>query len=94
MIGVKALGESAGADWERTGFSRFALIVAVIFIICITATCLKIKEKSTVDMDTVSVKEMFRALFRNDQAMVVVATIVLVNSAIYITSNLVIYFFK
>lgn len=94
MIAVKALGASAGADWERAGFGRFALIVAVIFVICITVTCLMIKEKSTENMETVSVKEMFRALLQNDQAMVVVATIVFVNSAIYITSNLVIYFFK
>lgn len=94
MICVKALGAHAGAEWEVEGFRWFALIVAIVFVICITITCLQIKEDSTTDMETVSVKEMFRALFRNDQAMVVVATIVLVNSAIYITSNLVIYFFK
>ena len=37
---------------------------------------------------------MFRALLQNDQAMTVVLTIVLINCSIYITSNLVIYFFK
>ncbi|MCF0115351.1 MAG: MFS transporter, partial [Erysipelotrichaceae bacterium] len=41
-----------------------------------------------------SVKEMFKALLGNDQAMVLVVTIVLVNISIYITSNLVIYYFK
>ena len=45
-------------------------------------------------MQTASVKEMFSALFGNDQALAVVLTIVLINSALYITSNLVIYFFK
>jgi melibiose permease len=40
------------------------------------------------------VGQMFRALFRNDQAMVTVLTILLINSALYLTSNLVIYFFK
>ena len=34
------------------------------------------------------------ALFRNDQAMVVVGSIVLINSALYLTSNFIIYFFK
>ena len=37
---------------------------------------------------------MFRALLRNDQTVAVVVAIVLINTAVYITSNLVIYFFK
>ena len=37
---------------------------------------------------------MFKALVQNDQAMAMVVTIVLVNSSVYITSNLLIYFFK
>ncbi|MCM1165543.1 MAG: MFS transporter [Lachnospiraceae bacterium] len=45
-------------------------------------------------METAGVKDMFSALFRNDQAMVVVLSIVLINSALYLTSNFVIYFFK
>ena len=45
-------------------------------------------------METTSVKEMFRALLKNDQAMVSVIAIVLINCSIYLTSNLVIYFFK
>ena len=37
---------------------------------------------------------MFKALITNDQAMTIVLAIVLINTSIYITSNLVIYFFK
>ena len=37
---------------------------------------------------------MFKALLQNDQAMTVVISIVLINCSLYITSNLVIYFFK
>ncbi|MCD7716247.1 MAG: glycoside-pentoside-hexuronide (GPH):cation symporter [Lachnospiraceae bacterium] len=90
MMSVMALG---GGD-ERTGFKWFALIIAVLFILFIGCTCLNIKEKSTVDMDSPSVGQMFQALIRNDQAMAVVITIVLINCSVYITSNLVIYFFK
>lgn len=42
----------------------------------------------------ISVKQMFKALVQNDQAVAVVVTIVLINASVYITSNLVIYFFK
>lgn len=79
---------------ERAGFKMFALIIAVIFILFITITCLKIKEKSTVDVESPSIRQMFRALIQNDQAMTVVVAIVLINCSLYVTSNLLIYFFK
>ncbi len=83
-----------GQGDERTGFKFFALLIAVLFVVFIAITCLNIKEKSTVDVDAPSVGQMFKSLLQNDQAMTVVAAIVLINSSIYITSNLVIYFFK
>ncbi|MCR5509222.1 MAG: glycoside-pentoside-hexuronide (GPH):cation symporter [Lachnospiraceae bacterium] len=100
IITVKAvsfLGHNFGgneAEYERIGYARMALIVALVFIVFISVTCLFIKEKSTVDMKTASVKEMFSALLSNDQAITMVLAIVIVNTALYITSNLVIYFFK
>jgi melibiose permease len=83
-----------GQGNERKGFQLFALIIAALFIVFTVVACLTIKEKSTVDVDSPSVKQMFKALIQNDQAMAVVVTIVLINCAIYITSNLLIYFFK
>lgn len=83
-----------GQGNERIGFKWFSLVIAVIFVIAITINCLSIKEKSTVDVEAPSVGQMFRALFQNDQAVAVVMIIVLINCSLYITSNLVIYFFK
>lgn len=79
---------------ERLGFKYFALIIGAVFIVFILITCIFIKEKSTVDVESPSVGAMFKALIQNDQAMAMVVTIVLVNTATYITSNLLIYFFK
>ena len=79
---------------ERVGFKYFSLIIGILFVVFIAITCLFIKEKSSVDMSTPSVKQMFKALLSNDQAMTIVITIVLFNTATYITSNLLIYFFK
>lgn len=45
-------------------------------------------------METPTVRQMFSALIHNDQAMTVVITIVLINCSLYITSNLLLYFFK
>ena len=79
---------------ERLGFKYFSIIIAILFVLFITITCVCIKEKSTVDVETASVGQMFKALIQNDQAMTIVITIVLVNTALYVTSNLLIYFFK
>ena len=98
MIVVPYLGRTFGGstskEIELIGFKWFSLIIAVLFILFTVLACISIKEKSTAEMKTVSVKEMFRALIKNDQALTVVVAIVLINCAIYITSNLVIYFFK
>ncbi|MEE1050901.1 MAG: glycoside-pentoside-hexuronide (GPH):cation symporter [Lachnospiraceae bacterium] len=92
-IGLSASGVTQEMI-ERNGFKYLSIGVAVLFILFITITCVNIREKSTVEMETASVGAMFRALIENDQAMTVVIAIVLVNSAFYITSNLIIYFFK
>ncbi|MBD5456422.1 MAG: MFS transporter [Lachnospiraceae bacterium] len=83
-----------GQGNERAGFKWFAAIIAVLFVVFILIACMTIREKSTVDVDSPSVGEMFRALLQNDQAMTVVIAIVLINCSLYITSNLLIYFFK
>ena len=90
MLLVGALG----GDSERAGFKYVALIVSVVFVVTEIVCCAEIKESNQTEMKTATVKEMFRALFSNDQAIVVVLSIVLINSALYLTSNFVIYFFK
>lgn len=87
---VKILGNGA----EREGFKWLALIVAAVFIVTEVICALVVRERKESKMHTASVREMFQALFRNDQALVVVLSIVLINSALYLTSNLIIYFFK
>ena len=83
-----------GGDSERTGFKFLALIVAVIFILAEIICCIKVREQKLEKMETSSVGQMFKALFRNDQALITVLDILLVNSSFYLTSNLIIYFFK
>lgn len=100
VLVVKALGTmAAGADAsakviERSGYKWFSLIIAVLFVFFTVLMCISIKEKSTVDMESPGVGAMFKALLRNDQAVIMVIAIVLINTALYTTSNLTIYFFK
>ena len=98
MMAVHFLGGAFGGtgpkEIEIIGFKWFSLIVAVLFVLFTVLTCVNIKERSTARMETTSVGQMFKALVQNDQAMAVVVAIVLINCSIYLTSNLVIYFFK
>jgi len=97
---VQMIGNSfSGTDLstrarEILGFKYFSLIIAILFIVFIVITCISIKEQSLVEMKSASVGDMFKALISNDQAMTIVIAIVLINTSIYLTSNLVIYFFK
>ncbi len=93
-MGTMLLVGILGGNNEREGFRWVALIVSVIFVVTEIICCLFMKERSASKMETVSVREMFSALFKNDQAIVVVVTIVLINMALYLTSNFIIYFFK
>ena len=90
MLSVRALGGGS----ERSGFKIVALIVGIVFIITEVICVIAVRERKRTEMETPTVKEMFRGLFANDQALVVVIGIVLINIALYITSNLIIYFFK
>ena len=97
MRSVQLIGGGISVAQERRGFAYVALIVAIVFVLFELILFLAIKEPAMdkeEQMKTASIKEMFKALFENDQAMVVVITIVLINSALYLTSNLLIYFFK
>ncbi len=100
VMSVSALGRTFGPagisdrEVERIGFSYFSIAVAVLFVLFTVICCINVKEKATTDMKSASIGEMFKALIQNDQAMAVTVAIVIVNCSIYITSNLVIYFFK
>ena len=83
-----------GGDSERVGFKYVGLIVSIVFVVAELICCLNVKERKDSSMETTTVKTMFKSLFSNDQALIVVLDIVLINIALYITSNLIIYFFK
>jgi melibiose permease len=82
------------ADY-RIGFKWWALIIAVVFVISEVVCVVAVPEKPIEqDMPTTKVSEMFKSLFKNDQAMTVVVSIILVYTSLNICGNLVLYFFQ
>ena len=93
ISGMYVAAEKLNITDYRIGFKWWALLVAVIFVISEAVCVANVKEKDQVNVEAHGIGEMFRSLVTNDQALAVVVTIVLVNSALYITSNLLIYYF-
>lgn len=89
MLLVVRLGGS-----EREGFGIFAAGVAVLFVIAEVICVLGVREQKIEKKQVPTIKEMFQALFANDQAMVVVVGIILFNASLYLTTQLALYFFK
>ncbi len=96
MFTLKAVEILGGAN-EREGFKWFALIVAVIFVVTEVLCTFLFKEQhdySEKDDEPVTIPQMLKTLVTNDQAMIVALTIIMINMALYLTSNFIIYFFK
>lgn len=83
-----------GGGNEQLGFQIFAGIIALIFILAIGITVWNVKEKIEIRKKNPSIKEMFNALIKNDQALIVVVAIVMFNASLYLTQQLAIYFFR
>lgn len=95
MVIVPALSFSSVVADYRIGFKWWALIIAIVFVISEIVCVLSIKEKPVDnDMEATTIKQMFSALFKNDQALTVVVSIILVYTALNLCSNLVLYFFQ
>ena len=95
MVIVPVLSASNVVSDYRIGFKWWALIVAVVFVISETVCVVSVPEKPIEHSEkTTKVTEMFKSLFRNDQAMTVVMAVILVYTSINICGNLVLYFFQ
>lgn len=83
-----------GSGDERQGFGYLAMIVAALFIAFVGVTVWKVKNQQSSNQTSPTIKMLFDALLKNDQAQVVVVAIVIFNASLYITQQLAIYFFK
>ncbi len=92
---------AAGSD-EYTrmieGFKWFTLVIYVIYVITsliFSRTIRDIDRHAEIeDEKSPGVFEMFRALFRNNQAIVLIVSQILILFSTYVTSNFIIYFFQ
>lgn len=95
MTIVPILGGGAAMANYRIGFKWWALIIAIVFVISEIVTFFAVPEKPVdVNSESTKVGDMFKALIKNDQAMTVIISIILVYTSLNICGNLVLYFFQ
>ncbi|MGO5335907.1 glycoside-pentoside-hexuronide (GPH):cation symporter [Bilifractor sp. LCP19S3_H10] len=94
MIVVPVLSGTTALAGYRIGFRYWALIIAVVFLVSEIVFVKNVPEKKPEEMKSASIGEMFGSLFRNDQALCVVAAVILVYLALDIVGNLILYFFQ
>lgn len=90
---VKYLGQGD----QILGFSRFAIGVALIFIVTILLTVFNAKERVVATAGTgekTSVKGMIRVLAKNDQVLVVLGIALFFNMAYQLSSSFALYYFE
>lgn len=68
-------------------------MISIFFIAAVSITVKNVREKAGSSFRAPAVRELLQGLFHNDQALVVVITIVIFNASLYLTSNLAVYFF-
>ena len=79
---------------KSAGFTAFAILVAIIFIISIAITVLNVPEKSTTHSgDSFKLKEIPAVLFKNKQLVSYIGFLLSFNLAMQIVNGVVLYYF-
>lgn len=92
---VYLLGGGHGNEQLRKGFSILSGILAIVYIITMIFNVRHLPNTELSEpTEEVHTRDLFKFLLKNDQAMTVALIIVLFNTAIYLTTNLVLYIFQ
>lgn len=90
---AQILGGGDSVANQIEGLMYFAIIVAVIFVICEIITVKNVKENIVPEKEEKrTLKRMFELLKENDQLLVVMIVVLIINFTLYITSGMAIYY--
>ena len=93
-FGIAIVGTLGRGD-TVLGFSRFAWIIATVFVIASAITCIACKERvTTQSKEKTSIRGMMRVLLKNDQVKVVLGIALFFNVAYQLSNSFALYYFK
>ena len=90
----KVAGESN--LYAEKGYTLFAIIIAVIFIVTIGITVFNVKEESTLgtSAEKTSLKQAFQVIVKNDQLLAFIGLLLTFNLCTQIAKSFAVYYFK
>lgn len=86
-----------GGESKTLGFSRFAIAVAVIFVVSSLVTVFNVREKVVATSgsgEKTDLKKMMKVLFKNDQVLVVLLIALFFNVAYQLSNSFALYYFE
>lgn len=79
----------------KVGYTAFAVVIAVIFLVTIGITVFNVPETSTKkSIEKTSLKQAFKLLIKNDQMIAFMGVLLAFNLCIQIVNGILIYYFK
>lgn len=95
---IKGFNKSAGSSnlLAETGFTRFAIVIAVIFIVTIGITITNVKEESTLNskVKRTGLKQALNIIVKNDQLLAFIGLLLTFNLCTQIAKGFAVYYFK
>lgn len=95
---IFGLNKMAGETdkYAETGYTLFAIIIAVIFIIAIGITVFNVKEESTLNakVQKTNLKQALTVIIKNDQLVAFIGLLLTFNLCTQIAKSFAVYYFK
>lgn len=82
--------------FAETGYTVFAVVIAIIFIVTIGITVFNVKEESTIgaSSEKTSLKQAFHIIVKNDQLLAFIGLLLTFNLCTQIAKSFAVYYFK
>lgn len=95
ITGLNKLAGETNAQAE-TGFTLFAIIIAIVFIVTIGITVFNVKEESTLNAKTqkTGLKQAIKVIVGNDQLLAFIGLLLTYNLCTQIVKGFAVYYFK
>lgn len=95
---INYLNKVAGESnlYAEKGYTLFAIIIAVIFIVTIGITVFNVKEESTlgISSEKTSLKQAFQVIVKNDQLLAFIGLLLTFNLCTQLAKSFAVYYFK
>lgn len=95
---INWFNQKAGLDnlYAEHGFTMFAIMIAILFIVTIGITVFNVKEESTLDAkaEKTSLKQALKIIVENDQLRAFIGLLLTFNLATQIAKGFAVYYFK